>query len=94
MEQTKCGIYNALHKFRPDLRDEMEQIPGRDVQASVDFLRSKDLFDREAEILLNAMMRAMGVWQAGPDEWSFDRMKKAQDKLMCHVAKLIKNSAT
>lgn len=93
LEATKCGIYNTLQKFRPDLRDAMEQIPGRDVKASVAFLKNNGMWNHTAEDMLAAFMQSMVTYQRGPDEWSKSEMQKAQENLMCHVASLIRASA-
>jgi len=93
LNETKCAIYNTLKKFRPDLNDEIERIPGRDVGASVSFLQDNNLWDDEAERLMKMFLYRLGVFQKGPDEWSKGELRKAQDALMCHVAKLIRQSA-
>lgn len=93
MEATKCGIYNTLKRFRPDLEAEMAAIPGLDVQASVQFLQDKGMWDERAEKLLQSFLMWKAEFQGGPDEESKERMGVRRDELMCHVAGLIRKSA-
>jgi hypothetical protein len=93
MEATNCGIYNSLLKFRPDLKDEMDEIPGRRMDASVKFLKDHKLWDNQADQLMAELMKWMDIYSKGPDEWSEAGRLKAQNELMCHLAKLIRQSA-
>jgi len=95
MEATKCGIYNTLKKFRPDLTDEMNQIEGQDVSSSIQFLIDYELWDDHAEGLKDNFLRWLnerGHAEQNQDEVSAN-IAKWQEELMCHVAKLIRNSA-
>ena len=92
METTKCGIYNTLKKFRPDLESEMAAIPGLDVQASVQFLQDKGMWDEQAEKLLQSFLMWKFEFQGGPDEETKERMTVRREELMCHVADLIRKS--
>lgn len=93
LTETKCAIYNTLIKFRPDLKDDMDRVSGRKVGESVQFLKYNGLWDDTAEEYFQEFMYTLRIYQQGPDDWSQDEMKKAQDNFMCHVAKLIRDSA-
>lgn len=92
MEATKCGIYNTLKRFRPDLEAKMAAIPGLDVQASVQFLQDNGMWDEQAEKLLQSFLMWKAEFQGGPDEDSRERMEKRMNELMCYVAGLIRKS--
>jgi len=92
-ESSRCGIHNSLLKFRPDLKAEMDKIPGLDVNASTVFLKKNGLWDETATQYLNSFKHWTHVHQDGPDDWSADKLRHAVDRLMCHVAKLIRQSA-
>jgi len=93
MEATKCGIFNALMKFRPELKDEMDTIPGLDVEASVLFLKDKGIWDEHAQKLLDSFLMWWSEYQSGPDEETAKKQTQRRDQLMCYVAKLIRQSA-
>jgi hypothetical protein len=92
MEATKCGIYNTLKKFRPDLEAEMAAIPGLDVRASVQFLQDKGMWDERAEKLLQSFLMWKAEFQGGPDKETKELMMKRMNELMCYVADLIRKS--
>ena len=92
-EESRCGIHNSLLKYRPDLEAEMSKITGRDVQSSTDFLKANGLWDERAEALLDNYKRWGYEYQQGPDEESKSKMFEHMRALMCHVAKLIRQSS-
>ncbi len=92
-ESSRCGIHNSLLRFRPDLKDEMEKVEGLDVSASTEFLKNNGLWDETATKYLRSFHHWNHVYMDGPDKWSADKLKHALDRLMCHVAKLIRQSA-
>jgi len=92
-EATRCGIHNSLLKFRPDLKDEMDKIEGRDVKQSTQFLKLNGLWDEHADALLDNAQRWQHEHHLGPDEESERKMIEHMHTLMCHVAKLIRQSA-
>ncbi len=92
-ESSRCGIHNSLLKFRPDLSDEMDKVVGRDVSSSTHFLKQNGLWDDHAEALLDNAMRWQREYHLGPDEESERKMIEWMNTLMCHVAKLIRQSA-
>jgi len=92
-ESSRCGIHKSLLKFRPDLKAEMDKVPGLDVNASTVFLKNKGLWDETATKYLHSFHHWNRVYADGPDDWSEDKLRHAVDRLMCHVAKLIRQSA-
>ena len=92
-ESSKCGIHNSLLKFRPDLKDEMEKVEGLDVESSTTFLKQNGLWDDDATKFLHSFNHWNMVHMDGPDKWSADHLRTALERLMCHVAKLIRQSA-
>ena len=91
-ESSRCGIHNSLLKYRPDLKDEMDSIEGLDVQSSTDFLKGNGLWDEHAEALLDNFKRWGYEFRQGPDEEAKKMMFDHMNKLMCYVAKLIRQS--
>ena len=92
-EASRCGIHNSLLKFRPDLKAQMDKIPGLDVEASTQFLKDNGLWDETATKYLRSFHHWNHVFHDGPDEWGEDKLREAMDRLMCHIAKLIRQSA-
>jgi len=92
-ETSRCGIHNSLLKFRPDLADEITRVKGRNVSSSTAFLKKHGLWDDDAVKYLHAFHHWQGVHLDGPDEWSTKKMNDALEQLMCHVARLIRQSS-
>jgi hypothetical protein len=104
-EEAKCGIYNALSKFRPDLADAMAKVPGNKRNASIGFLQDNGLWDDEAREIYKTIQAAIAQTRTtfgheSREETEARREKARQTwtdtlpKLMCHVAKMIKASRT
>lgn len=101
LEQTGCGIMNALMKFRPDLRDEAETVPASIINDSVEFLKKHGLWDRTSEELFQRFedVRAeyeniYGQTNVEEQDQVYDILLAQRDKLMCRVARAIKASRT
>jgi hypothetical protein len=91
-EQTKCDVMNALIKYRRDLKTEMSKVVPRDTKDSVAFLKKYGMWDEEANRLMSSVRHWQIVHEQGPDDWSQDKVTVAQNRLMCHLVGLIRQS--
>jgi len=99
--ETGCGIMNALMKFRPDLRGEAKDVPASIISNSVAFLKKHGLWDQTSEELFQRFedLRAeydniYGIANVEEQNQVHDILIISRDKLMCRVARAVKDSRT
>lgn len=92
--RTKCGIMNAIERYRPDLYPYALTIQPNKQAESVRFLKQHGLWSDQAEQLYSKMHQAWVEWNQQGDEDALRDFNRAMPDLMALVARIIKKSST
>jgi hypothetical protein len=80
-EQTKCGVANALMKYRPDLKDEFDKVPSGKVNPSILFLQDYGMWNDRAQQMALQMKSAMQTMQTSKTEMEYAKSEGEKAEL-------------